>query len=327
MPKHGLSISFQTNKPLKLYGELAQKAESYGFDVITVYNDMLYQPAWLPLMEIARHTNKCRIGVSAMNPFTTHPINIAGNIALINEAADGRAYLGLTRGAWLDTIGVHPKREVAVLKEALICIRHLLEQNTKALEGEFFPLAGGDSLRWNIEHADIPFQLGAWGPLTIKNCANYVQEIKLGGSANPELVTWQRKNLNSFASGDNIDICMGAVTVIDDDGERARMLAKKEVALFLPVVATFDKTLQIDEELLNRIKSAASEYDFERGAKDISDELLARFAIAGTPADIIKQTESLIDAGATRVEFGTPHGLNEPQGMKLLGEKVLPAFK
>lgn len=326
MTKHGVSISFQTNKPLNVYGELAQTAESYGFEVITVYNDMLFQPAWLPLMEIARHTKKCRVGVSAMNPFTTHPINIAGNIALINEVAEGRAYLGVTRGAWLETIGVHPKREVAALKEALICIRHLLEQNTEPLEGEFFPLAGGDSLRWDIADADIPFQLGAWGPLTIKNCAKYVQEIKLGGSANPDLVRWQRQKLDSFDSGGKIDICIGAVTVIDEDGERARLLAKREVALFLPVVATYDKTLNIDAELLTRIKSAASEYDFERGAKDISDELLARFAFAGTPADIIKQTESLIDAGTARVEYGTPHGINEENGMKLLGEKVLPAF-
>ena len=79
---HGykLSISFQTDKPLQVYAELAKKAEEYGFDVITVYNDLLYQPAWLPLMEIARNTRRARIGVAAMNPFTCHPINIASKI-------------------------------------------------------------------------------------------------------------------------------------------------------------------------------------------------------------------------------------------------------
>ena len=116
------------------------------------------------------------------------------------------------------------------------------------------------------------------------------------------------------------------VTVIDEDREKARQLAKKEVALFLPVVAENDKTLQVDEELLNRIEAAAAEYDFERGAKDISDELLSRFAIVGTPADIIKQTQALLDAGASRIEYGTPHGIDELKGMKMLGENVLPAF-
>ena len=123
-----LSISFQTDKPLRVYAELAKKAEEYGFDVITVYNDLFFQPAWLPLMEIARHTRRARVGVAAVNPFTCHPINIAGNISLINEAAGGRVYLGLTRGAWLDKIGVHPKRQITAMREALVCIRHLLER-------------------------------------------------------------------------------------------------------------------------------------------------------------------------------------------------------
>jgi len=65
---------------------------------------------------------------------------------------------------------------------------------------------------------------------------------------------------------------------------------------------------------------------FGGAARDISDELLASFAFAGTPADIIAQTEALIDAGAARVEYGTPHGVSENIGLKLLGEKVVPAF-
>ena len=37
-----LSIAFQTDKPLAAYGPLAAQAEAYGFDAVTVYNDMLY---------------------------------------------------------------------------------------------------------------------------------------------------------------------------------------------------------------------------------------------------------------------------------------------
>jgi hypothetical protein len=42
MTNNGLSISFQTNKPLHEYGELASAAESYGLETITVYNNMLH---------------------------------------------------------------------------------------------------------------------------------------------------------------------------------------------------------------------------------------------------------------------------------------------
>jgi alkanesulfonate monooxygenase SsuD/methylene tetrahydromethanopterin reductase-like flavin-dependent oxidoreductase (luciferase family) len=85
MASHSVSIAFQTDKPITAYGPLAEAVEQYGFSGVTVYNDMLYQPAWLPLLEIARHTKRVRIGPAAVNPFTSHPINIAGNTALIDE--------------------------------------------------------------------------------------------------------------------------------------------------------------------------------------------------------------------------------------------------
>ena len=158
-----LSVAFQTDQPLAAYGPLAAAVESYGFDGVAVYNDLLYQPAWLPLLEMARATRRVQLGPAAVNPFTCHPINIAGNIALIDEASHGRAYLGLARGAWLDFLGIEPARPVTALREAFECVRHLLSHSPEPYRGKLFTLAGGDSLRWPILRADMPFMLGAWG--------------------------------------------------------------------------------------------------------------------------------------------------------------------
>jgi len=46
--------------------------------------------------------------------------------------------------------------------------------------------------------------------------------------------------------------------------------------------------------------------------------------MAGTPEQVISQANSLFEAGARRVEFGSPHGLTEEDGIRLLGERVLP---
>ena len=322
-----LSIAFQTDKPLSTYGELAKAAEDWGFDVISVYNDMLYQPAWLPLMEIARHSCRVKIGVAAVNPFTCHPINIAGNMALIDEASGGRAYLGLARGGWLDYVGVHPHQAVKSLREAFTCIQHLLSGSTEALQQDIYPVVGGDSLRWNIHRADIPMLLGSWGLKTIAACHGAVNEIKLGGSANPGVVPVYRQHLDAVGASKDLGIVMGAVTVVDEDGAAARALARREVALYLPVVAELDQTLQIDPEILEGIKAAAANYDFDAACRFISDELLAAFALAGTPGEVIAQTEELFAAGAARVEYGTPHGLSAASGLRLLGEKVLPGLR
>ena len=139
-----ITIALQTDKRLEAYGLLAAQIEAYGFDGVTVYNDMLYQPAWPALFEMARQTEHVRLGPAAVNPFTSHPITIAGQAALLAEAAPGRTYLGLARGAWLEFVGIRPNRPVAALIEALRCIRHLLRGEPHPLGGNHCPRAGGD---------------------------------------------------------------------------------------------------------------------------------------------------------------------------------------
>ena len=42
---------------------------------------------------------------------------------------------------------------------------------------------------------------------------------------------------------------------------------------------------------------------------------------------IYEQAIELYQAGAARIEFGTPHGLSEQEGMRLLGAGVLPVLR
>jgi 5,10-methylenetetrahydromethanopterin reductase len=321
--RYAVSIAFQTNKPLSAYGPLAAAAEGYGFDGVSVFNDMLYQPAWLPLLEIARSTHRVRIGPAAVNPFTCHPINLAANIALIDEAAQGRAHLGFARGAWLEAAGLRPTRPVTALTEAMRCVRHLLRRSTEPLPGEIFSLAGGDALRWEAIRPDIPFLLGSWGTRMIGAGLPLVEEVKLGGTANPAAAAWFRDLTNNAPVG----LAVGAVTVVDEDGERARTLARREVALYLPVVAELGPKLDIDPELLEQIRRTAERYDFAAAGALISDDLLRLIAFAGTPEEVAEQALALFAAGVDRVEFGTPHGLNEEEGVRLLGKRVLPALR
>ena len=57
------------------------------------------------------------------------------------------------------------------------------------------------------------------------------------------------------------------------------------------------------------------------------DAVLDRFAFSGTPDQVASQVAALFEAGATRVEFGTPHGLTAARGIELLGRRVLPAVR
>ena len=124
-----------------------------------------------------------------------------------------------------------------------------------------------------------------------------------------------------------MDIVVGSVTVVDEDQRQARALARREASLYLPIVATLDPTVFVEPERIAAIEAMSATNDWSRGDSLIPDELLAKFAFSGRPADIIEHVERLFEAGASRVEFGTPHGSSSEHGLRLLGEEVLPALK
>ncbi len=333
VPAVKISVAFQTNKPLCDYGPLAARAENLGFDGVTVYNDLFFQPAWLPLLEMARATHWVRLGPAAVNPFVCHPVNIASTIALLDQAARGRAYLGLARGTWLDSIGLEPEKPLRGILEAFECIRRVLVGDRSEYRGQVFHLKEGHSrLRWEGVRADIPFLLGSWGVKTVEACIRLVDEVKLGGSANPAMVQSMRSTMDGAAravgkSPRKTGLVVGAVTVVDEDTGLARALARREAALYVPVVGKLDSTIDLDAELSQRIAKAVERGDLDSAASLVSDDLLDKVALAGNPRQVAERTLELFQAGADRVEFGTPHGLSENEGLRLLGERVLPLVR
>jgi 5,10-methylenetetrahydromethanopterin reductase len=93
------------------------------------------------------------------------------------------------------------------------------------------------------------------------------------------------------------------------------------------VVIPLDTTIQVEPDLVERLRDHANQHKFDSASRLISDELLDRFAFSGNAADVIRQCEALFAAGASRVEFGTPHGIRAENGIRILGEKVLPALQ
>lgn len=325
------SIAFQGDKSPREYEALAELVDGYGFDVVSAYNDLMFQPALGPLLLMARKLRRAQLGPAALNPFTLHPVEIAGQVAMLDLVSQGRAYLGLARGAWLEQIGVTPARAVQTLREAVLVARHLLARDADAFAGEVFHIAAGTTLNYAPLRADVPIMIGTWGRQTAAMAGEIADEIKVGGSANPAMVgalapalrAGERKAGRPEGA---VGLCLGAVTVVDDDREAARAKVRREAALYLPVVAALDPTLG-DPEWLAHIQALAARRDYAAIGASISDPMLDKFAFAGAPADIIRQVEALIDAGATRVEFGTPHGLDSARGIRLLGERVLPHIK
>lgn len=246
---------------------------------------------------MARVTERIRLGPAALNPFTLHPYEIAGQIAMLDSVSGGRAYLGLAKGAWLDQLGIEEVRPLAALREAVAIVHALLAGDTSGVGGDRFTLEPGTALAYPRERAKVPLLVGTWGRETARWAGTVADEVKIGGTANADLLPVVR----GWIENADVRLVVGCVTVVDEDGEWARAHAASVVQPYLEVVASHDPTLEPGDA-----------------------PRLERFCIAGTPDEVAARVSELWEAGADRVELGTPQGRTPLAGVELICEQVLP---
>ena len=332
MKEARFGVGLRGDRRASEYGRLGRLAEDLGFDVVSVFADLGFQPPFQPLLEVAAATDRVSLGPACLNPYTTHPVEIAGQVAALDAASNGRAYLGLAKGAWLGSIGVPQPRPVRAIREAAEVVRALLAGDGSGYRGELFTVVPGFRLRHEVIRERVPLLIGGWGQGTVALAGEIAGELKVGGSANASLVPVMLSRVAIGAAradrkAGSTEVVLGAVTVVDDDGGAARERARSAVAMYFEIVARLDPTVDVPSGLVERIGRLLHAGD-ERGAgRLIPDELLDRFAFSGTPEQVVRQVRDIFDAGASRVEFGAPFGLDSESGLRLLGERVLPEFR
>jgi 5,10-methylenetetrahydromethanopterin reductase len=293
-----LGLGLQSNKSAEDYIAIARRAEAAGFDVISVFHDLLFQPAIVPLTLIATVTERVRLGPAALNPFTLHPVELAGQAVGLDLVSGGRAYLGIAAGAWLDRLALDTSRPVQRMREAVEIVERVQAGDRSGFAGELFTLAPGAGLGYEPLRARVPLMLGTWAPRMAALAGDVADEVKIGGTANPEMIGQMR----DWIGNDEVGIVVGAVTVVDEDGDAAREAAAAQVEMYLEVVGALDVTL---------------------GSKPPVE----KFVLAGTPEEVAARVRELHEAGAKRVEFGTPQGLTTMRGVELLCDRVLPLVR
>jgi hypothetical protein len=278
----------------------AEAAAPYSYDSFSVYGDLGDLPPYAVLHASADALKGSEIrSIGPMGvPVGMQHAEVLGMHALaLEEQLPNQSYVGLVRGAFLDSIGEKPA-SLAMLEDTIIALRTRFQD-----KGEHIPIyIGGFGQR----------VLGLAGRLAVAG-------VKLGGSTNPLLAEKARQTINN----PHTKLVLGAVSVIDADRKAARQLARKEVGKYLAVVGALDTTLDPDE-----LASLAGFTErFRRGdlqASDaISDSLLDKFSIAGTPEnalEMIAKMDGLVD----RFEFGTPHGLHDrASAIRSIGQSII----
>ena len=126
------SIAFQGDKSPREYEALAGLVDRYDFDAVSVYNDLMFQPALGPLLLMAPKLRRAHLGPAALNPFTLHPVEIAGQAAML-DLVSARPRVpgpGARRVAGTDRRD-RDARRCRRLREAVLVVRHLLARERR----------------------------------------------------------------------------------------------------------------------------------------------------------------------------------------------------
>jgi 5,10-methylenetetrahydromethanopterin reductase len=324
-----IGISFQSDKSLARYRELASIVDRYAFSTVSVYQDLFFQPPWPALLQFAELTRRPLVGPAVVNPYLTHPALVAANLALLDEASGGRAYLGVGRGAFFDAIGVSQPRPLTAIRETVELVQRFLTGDRTPYHGRTFHASEKAYLKFPIPGRRLPVMIGGWGEATVRLAGEIADILKVGGTANAESAAWFRGQLDEGARRAGRDpgevrLCFGAVTVVDRDRGVAESLARRKASMYVAVAGRLDPVFDPPEDELSALESALHAGDEDRASRALATETLRKVACFGTPDDVALHIQSMFDAGVDLFELGTPHGEDEAEAVRLLGEEVLP---
>ncbi|WP_419917960.1 LLM class flavin-dependent oxidoreductase [Candidatus Poriferisocius sp.] len=281
---------------------LARLVEEAGFSRLGL-SDVAFWPDCFMLQALcAQATSRIAVGAMVTNPYTRHPVVLAGALATLNDIAPGRAFCGLGVGAGLEPLGIDYPKPVATLRRAIADIRTLLAG------GE----VGGERLARPPAHP-VPISIGTRSPQVMR-LAGEVADIALVGGRylSPHLADTYRVWLaeGSARAGrapEDFEIAPRLTLCCSSDGDLARRSVKRYAAHYLTLIRPPE--LDVSPHRMAAIEAALarsrgwyfdhSRFDDPELDRLIDNRLVQAFTIAGTPAECADQLAAVLNMGFT----------------------------
>lgn len=290
---------------------LAQMVEEAGFDRLGISDVPLYPDCFQLQVLCAQATRRVQIGPLVTNPYSHHPALLASAVATLAEVSDGRAFLGLGWGAGLDQIGIAQPRPVAALRDSIFIINGLLAGKTVTYKGPVFRVSNARMVR--VPGRRVPIGLGTRSPQTMR-LAGEMADMAIVGARymTPEMARQYRVWVLEGAGRtgrrpQDVEIVPRLTLCVSRDGALARKSVKLHAAYYLTLLKPPE--IAIEPERMMRIEAAVRRASGWYFAPDVSypdeihdlvsDDIVKRFAIAGTPHECLEQMREFAQLGFT----------------------------
>jgi len=324
-----LSVGLFPIEPPGRMVALGQLAEQLGYTCAWVGDSqMIWREAYVVLGAMAQATTRINLATGVTNPITRDIAVTAAAMETLNELSGGRARLGIGLGdSSVETLGGRPAR-LADFEKAIQDMRELIAGET--VEGTI-PL----HLTYTQPGTRVPTYLAVSGP-KIHRLAGKIGDgaIVLVG-VDPLFLEASRRELEAGAAqaGRNLKadgfrtVCWTPCSIADD-GHQARVAVKAHVARVLKR----DLPFALNDADMAIVRKIREEYEYYEHmvvgtphGDIVPDELVEKFAIAGTPAEARDQLQRLAASGLVDEIAIIPHA-HDPVDRERIMRQVADAL-
>jgi 5,10-methylenetetrahydromethanopterin reductase len=283
---------------------------------------------------IARETSGLTVGWGIISPFTRHPVQVAMDARVVQEAAGpGRFILGFgTSKIFLNNAQMQTAKTLGPMRDAVEIVRGVLGGGPFEYRGSTWS-ASVPALQPEAETPrDVPPVYVAATAPKMQALAGEIGDGCLTPSiTTPPFVRYTRENVNA-----DIDVgCTVVASIHPDDRDAGRDGAREIAGMYLAnkvqnIQGAADTLLElagIEQDEIRPVAEAMEQGGRLAAKAKVTDALLDKCRpIAGTPADCIEMIEEYRDAGCTHVMLEL-WGANRHEQIRLFGEQVLPQFR
>ena len=310
----------------------AQAAEAAGFDGIFFADSQLNSLDPFQVLALcATQTTRLRLGTAVSNMVYRDPSVLANSAATVNEISQGRAVLGLGTGDGpVYSLG-RSATKLAEFEQGLRTIRDLMRGRSISVPRGKERAEGKVKLR--VGKLPVPIYISAEGPRSLRVAGRVADGVILGSGFDLKVLDWARERIAEGAreagrDPSEIDIMPAGMISVDDDSNRARSLVRSRLAN--RAHHNFRFTLEtVPPDEVAGVKRFMAGFDISKPLEEridpnlVTDYLVQRFTIAGTPQECVRRVRELAQAGVRRLLLTPPEAIYH-QVLEAWGRRVIP---
>jgi 5,10-methylenetetrahydromethanopterin reductase len=292
---------YPNESPSEIIGS-AKLAESLGFDTLWMLDShLLFREVYTMLGALAVSTSRLRFGTAVTNPITRHPTVTASAFSTLHVLTGGRATLGISVGdSALKAMNLEIAK-MATLADAVAKIRALFK-------GEAVSFSGEDHAKLTFANVDAPIYIAATGPKMLKMSGELADGVILMNGIAPELIKTAVDLVHEAERGAGRAIGSTKIVVwaaCHPSFDAVKYNVARAILRNIPGPID-DLTRKVAAEVkaaYNYEQHGRSEAEF---GKLVPDELVTRYAFAGSAEMVKGQVEALRPLGVDEVVLAVP---------------------